>query len=886
MKVVKPLGLGAMHRTFEYGGRCRLVVTVVGFFSLDAPDLLLPEIGLWKMVPDALGEGGILDEWMLKPRGEVLVSGKAYAPEGRPQTVGAVRLRLGSVDKRLFVVGDRFWDGSKASEPVPFTEMPVAWTHAFGGPGYELNPIGRGYGPSQLEDGTSVQLLPNVEDPAHAVAGPGDRPRPAGFDAYDLTWPQRFRKVGTYDHRWLEKLYPGLAEDIDWTFFNRAPEDQWLPAHFRGDETFSIEGMHPQRPVIESRLPAVSARCFVVKAADESQRLHEVPLHIDTLHVFPNCLRGVVLFRGAVEVVEDDAADIAVLVAAAEVPGEPRALEHYQAVLLQRLDREKGHLYALRDSDLMPPRAPGQKSSAEELMGDMQVLLQRDGLLEQRMRARAVHEHEKLRQRCRDNGVDPDEHLPPLVLPEPESAPPLDELAQYVEAKTTEAEQARQDTEKQRELAMAKARAACEEAGVDFDAVMADAAKQGGGPPTFSARMVLEDLREQSKLASNVGITLPIVEQRLADADLPASLDRMEAHLKDLYRRFAHYLPEATSPEVERTIHLRVRLQASVDAGEPLVDRDFTGADLSGMNLRGADLHGAFLEKADLTDADLTGANLSDCVLARATLAGAVLEGADLRRANLGNATLPKASLRGADLSEAVLTKANLSHADLADAKLDKATLMEARCSGACFEGVVAPELMFVRVDLSGVRLARATLRKGILFECALAGADLTGANLEAAVLVTAAADGACFERAEATNLRVLHGTSLNGAVFRGAKLVGSNFRGTKLADADFSGAQLDNADLSECDLQRASFVRASAKQAALVRADLRGAKLVDVNLMMGLLQKANIEGADFTGANLFRADLARIKGNRGTRFDDANMKQIRFVERSDDGQS
>ena len=881
MKVIKPLGLGILHRTFEHGGRCRLVVTAVAFFSLDDPDVLLPEINLWKLMPAELGENGILDEWMLKTRGEVLVTGKAYPPGGDAQPVCAVRVCIGPIDKRLFVVGDRFWSGSKASEPIPFREMPVTWAQAFGGPGYKLNPLGKGYGQSRLDDGTTIQLLPNIEDPKQAVAAPADRPKPAGFDAYDLTWPQRFKKVGTYDSRWLEKDFPGLAADIDWTFFNRAPEDQWLEGNFQGDEAFRVENMHSERSTIESRLPAVVARCFVVRAGDERRELCEIPLRIDTVHLFPNSLRGVLLFRGTTDVAEDDAADISLIVAAAEARGQPKPLEHYRSAVAQRLDRDTGHLYALRDSDLMPPRAAGQKPVPAEAFSDMEELLQTEGLMAKRMRQRALSEHAHLRAVCRLNEIDPDEHLPKLVFPDAEPMPSLDELPAYVEAKTLEAEQARADAEQRREEAIAKAREQCAKVGVDLDAIMADAAAQGGGPPEFSAQKILDDLRAQLTLAQNAGTPLPAVEQRLADEALPRKLEHMEDQLKQVYRQFAHYMPAANSPQEDQAVYLRVKLQASLDAGESLADRDFTGADLSGMNLRGADLHDVFLEKADLSGADLSNSHLSGCVLARATLAGTDLSGADLSDANLGEANLSKANLRGANLTRAVLAKADLSGACFVEAELAQADLMEARCAGADFDGARGPELLFLKVDLSGVKLARAMLRKCVFVECTLVGTDFSGANLESAVLVTAQADGANFTRAQATNLRVVHGSSLAGAVFRGAVLTGANLRGTNLVEADFAEGQLDNADLSECDLRRSSFYRASAKQALFIRADLRDAELISANLMLSLLQKANIEGADFQGANLFRADFARIKGDRGTSFEDANMKQIRFVERS-----
>ena len=77
------------------------------------------------MAAGTLTEGGILDAGMSKHRGEVLVSGKAFAKDGAPTTATSVRVRIATVDKELYVVGDRVWQASGPSDPAPFTEMPV-----------------------------------------------------------------------------------------------------------------------------------------------------------------------------------------------------------------------------------------------------------------------------------------------------------------------------------------------------------------------------------------------------------------------------------------------------------------------------------------------------------------------------------------------------------------------------------------------------------------------------------------------------------------------------------------------------------------------------------------------------------------------------------------
>ena len=229
MKTIKPQKLSVLHKVFEDKRTLRLCVSMYVFFPFDRPQRLLPEVSMWKFLPAELGENVILDECMPKPRPEVLVDGYAYPPGPGEQSVCRVRLQLGSIDKQLYVVGDRHWEGGNPSEPRPFSEMRVDWAHAFGGEGFEKNPLGKGAVVIEDEEsGNKLQPLPNIENPKQVVSSPRDKPEPAGFGYIDLTWPQRFRHAGTYNRDWYNNLFPGFAADFDWHFFNVAPEDQRL----------------------------------------------------------------------------------------------------------------------------------------------------------------------------------------------------------------------------------------------------------------------------------------------------------------------------------------------------------------------------------------------------------------------------------------------------------------------------------------------------------------------------------------------------------------------------------------------------------------------------------------------------------------------------------
>jgi uncharacterized protein YjbI with pentapeptide repeats len=53
------------------------------------------------------------------------------------------------------------------------------------------------------------------------------------------------------------------------------------------------------------------------------------------------------------------------------------------------------------------------------------------------------------------------------------------------------------------------------------------------------------------------------------------------------------------------------------------------------------------------------------------------------------------------------------------------------------------------------------------------------------------------------------------------------------------------------------------------------------VNLMDALASKASVAGANFRGANLFRADLSRVRGDERTCFDDALVNHVRLLPRN-----
>jgi len=264
MDTIRPLQLSFNQRVLEQDNKFFFVASAtLGINLLTGEELL--ETDYIKDAIDCMGDAPLPDLGMPKPNGEVLVSGKCFAPEGKSIPAQQVTIQVGSVHKSLYVFGDRFWKKTGVAtrvitDPVPFTEMEILYQGAFGGEGFARNPSGKGFAEINDDSGRKILPLPNIEYPDRLIASPGDHPEPAGFGPLNPSWPQQTRFQGTYDDSYMKKYYPGYPADMDWRNFLSAPEDQWVKGFFEGNEPCNITNMHPEHRVIEGNLPSLYAR--------------------------------------------------------------------------------------------------------------------------------------------------------------------------------------------------------------------------------------------------------------------------------------------------------------------------------------------------------------------------------------------------------------------------------------------------------------------------------------------------------------------------------------------------------------------------------------------------------------------------------------------------
>ena len=911
MKIIKPQRLSVLTKSYTYEGKFYFTVNAMAYFAFDQPKRLLSEVSMWKFAAAALGKDAVLDAAMPKMFSEFLVYGKCFAPQGRAVSAASVTVKMAGREKTLAVTGHRRWRKlgpvQTITAPEPFTEMEVSYANAFGGADFTRNPLGKGM---PVADEQLPRWLPNIENPLKPVVFADDRPEPAGFAPLDFTWPQRFSKAGTYDEKWLKTRFPGYAADMDWTIFNTAPKDQWLADFLVGDEAFEISGMHSAKPRLACSLPGCKARCFVTRKNDPALALHEIPMRAETLLLFPNAERAVLMFRGVIESDTDDGSDLAHLLVAAENMGQPKPRAHYADVLTLRLDKKNGAMHTLLDAPLLPDMpASNQSTDASEPDTDRQTLLSTPkGLLRKNATRGAQKQLDTAKQKIvtlRDELIATNARYglaPPdlsaieaalaVTIPPDEPPPRLEELPAVREKMEKLAAEMKIKTAQMKKEAEDRARALCKEAKVDYDDMLQAAMRDAGGPPKPMADNVMTQMLEARQQLSAQGKTDLDLEKKLADPALKTKLAAADAAMLKMYKDSAHLFPPAPNREGEEAVRLKNELVAAFARGEKFSGKDFTGADFSGLALPGIDFSNALLDGVNFQNTDLSGANLNGCVLARGNFKGARLADAQCVAANLGFATLSGVDARGADFSRARLAGADLSGANFGKTNLTGADLMGAKLVGADFCFANAAEIRFLQIDLKatefdpalldgapdlhmqGIKFVGANLTKAQFFSCQLDGADFSGATLDKALFLTAKGERVNFSRASLVNTRAVKDCKFVRADFTASNLESSNWRATDLSFSLFIAAKLKNADLSECTLSSCDFKNTQAANLQLVKADISGSDFSGANLLQSNLQKANMVGTVFLGASLYQADLLGVKRNAQTVFEQTNLKK------------
>ncbi len=217
---------------------------------------------------------------------------------------------------------------------------------------------------------------------------------------------------------------------------------------------------------------------------------------------------------------------------------------------------------------------------------------------------------------------------------------------------------------------------------------------------------------------------------------------------------------------------------------------------------------------------------------------------------------------------------------DITAREVTKALFLAAPGEAVDFSGRALRYLDLSAVDFKGARLAAADLYGVDLTGAMLRGADLRGVRLDRANI--AKAD---FSGADLTGATLLRPNAFltpafdvrDAPRFGGAKLGGIRVK-ARLDGADFRGADLTRADFSPLEKRPGERDAATNSRNHLVACDFSGAILRYADLTLSILTHARFLGADLEGANLARTDLSNAD------FTGANVGGVDFTGADLDG--
>lgn len=882
MRILKPQHLSVLHRCFEREGKAYLSVSVLAFLPLNAAPALLPEQELWQVVPPLLDPMTPLDSGVTRLGGEFLVVGDACAPEGKPVQGLEVSATVGSLRKTLHVLGPRYWDGRRPSVPQTFTRLPTGWSHAFGGPSFAENPLGMGIELADTPSGR-IQPMPCVESPQFPCTHAGDFVSPVSFAPIPPTWPQRKLFDGTYDDTWLKEVFPGPPKDFNWRFHCMAPKDQWQAQPFIGTESIELGHLHPDVPLIQHALPGIKAVVAIRRKGMSSPTAQILDTRLSTLWLFPNQLRMVMIWQALVQVDDEFADQVELLMAAAEWLERPKDPHSYVEAINARLDEENGALKLLDDHELLPEglATPNemmerfQKTlgtnpvAVEDLMARLHASqTELDARMTKEFGAEAVaHSKTALAQRKQEMGI------PDLPKSLPDTPQGLAAFAQQFFKSTPKAETLKAHLDNSVAEGIHAMRQDYLNAGFDADNVdaifNAPRSKSLRISPQGQIAAMEQHLNDMPKI-EGVPISMdPKIKSMIAESE--HSVTRMQrgiAHLQDPPAPL-----DATTAGRWREGAAKAHATGQSFAGLKLQAADFSDMDLSGVDFSGAELDGASFVRANLSGSDFTNASL-----AHAVLDDAMIDGANFTGANLGHANFIHASCANANFQEATLHYTVLDGSRLAGSNFAEVTFNEIQASRADWTGVDLTQATLIKCRLPGSIFVNAKLTKATLLETNLSGSDFSSANLSATDFVTCQLDDSIFDNCQAANVRFVYHSSLRRISFQQAQVPNANFRGMPLDAANFSGANLDGSDLSEVLCAHGNFRKASLKGALLIKGHFEQATFTGCNLMNAILQYAWLKGANFNNTNLYGADLMRVDADTDTRFDDAFTAKARLL--------
>lgn len=842
MKIYKPDDVLLLQGYHARGGKPALMVTLAYVVNADGTRMNEHEVWPW-LLTHFTDEP--FDTGFKKDRGVFGVAGAAYAPAGQRVRAMAVHVQMGALHKTLHVQGDRVWEqgltGWQIGAAKEFDTMPITLSRAFGGGASPENPYGLGY--VEGSEPSPGQALPNIELPDDPIVSFSDRPAVATFSALPAGAASRMRWVGRVDAAWERQRFPWLPDDTDPRWFDGVPSDQGHDRYWDGTESWSVQGMHPDQAQVSGQLPGIRPRLLLRsnEHPDSAVPASEAELDLDTVWLFPGEQRVMVMFRAAVAVSREDAADIAALGVFTEMAGDPSRTtaewdKHWRE--LENTDVQEEPLVVpvvADDAELAQIRAEHDaavQAWADDMHKDIQQSLD-DGAQEaNRVMARME----------RDMGGFADLDLPRAEAPR---IIPLSVMQPAESADSLSAEEFEERLATQIQASLDDGRAAMEQN-------VREVAPQLG----LDADELLEQLDEAAQ--SSAMQEDKTLVQHLAEIDMPddvrdefmAKAEAFQGQMDQTQSELGAMMAvpvvvpgpsEAAAGAAAPTLTV-TDVQERLAAGQPL-----TGAVLSDLDFKGRDLQGADFRAALISQCDFSTAVLHNATFDQAQVSGCVFDQTDLH----------ESSWHDTDVSESRFAGANLEHA-----RLTNATFLKCQFEQACLNHAVLDGSSLGESGFDGASFVQACLLMTTLWSCRGKAVDFSQGKLD--------------------GIRIDTDTELRHARFVQASLSGASLQNSRFNDSNFNEAILSDAFISGCDLSGTRGWQADARRADFKGTCLRNARWIAANFMEASFDHAVLENLDLSGSNLHAIET-RTATVRGVQVQGALLTRSRLLHEHTD---
>jgi uncharacterized protein YjbI with pentapeptide repeats len=920
MHIIKSLQASLLTNTFQYNRKHFFVASTLWPFELDLGAPIL-EQDFWGAVGEQLGPNALLDEAMNKGCAEYLVFGDAIAPNNAKVDRLDVQVDFAGTSKRLNVYGDRYWKGAgpmaHASDPIPFERMPLNYSYAFGGPEHDFNKDGRGCGEIELHE-ASLTWLANIEDPNRPVTSKSTEYQPVGFGPIPLDWPTRQALVGTYDDHYLKNHMPGLAPDIDWSYFNVSPLDQRFAEIFQGNETFAIHNMHDTKAIIKGQLPSVRGRCFVhQKTSLEAMQLDpeadprlefekhkfrddpdgvfkEIALKLDTVLFFPNANLGVVVHRGSCEVMHPQGLDIAGLMVAHQGVSDPsKDISYYQNEFVQRTDPQDGFKYLLNTSPLIPSSiACGFKQMLESID---------DKSSGQESMEQYVEGQKKVAE-------DKQEEVATQQIAELESAGKEEEVAKLKEALSRDNStfEIPEDAKKIKAIAD-KILPGAADGDVNFknldlsqlnlkamDELGDEMDKQAKNKKQEAIASIKEQIAELKKFVAYTPggrESIEKLEKMLEDIELPpilprpdfSEMEKLQAHVAQAQQMLQETkdheksgLPMALTPE---------QIERANEVDKHIADLDLAGIiEENKQHIENSYRVGAhFIEEArsphpgqeQKLAIQFLQAYADQSELIRQDIAYCQFSSQQFSQFNMSDTFAEYSHWQDIQFSDCVMAGVILAHATIKGCQFTNSDLSGINLGSGHFE-----DCWFKDVNIQEATFARSKFSRCRFENCQFD--DRMDAWLEVHM------DSCVFINCQLTNINFIE-LEMPRTRFENCDLSESNFVKPDLTQAQFIKCKLHTTNFVVGMLSRVSFIESDLNNTRFVGGcNLSGAKFNNSKIHMTNLRDCQLQQSDFSGADLSGSDLGsaclshsnlqRCKAHK-TQFIDCQMNHCNFIE-------